>query len=129
MSEENVARLRAVYAEWAKGDLDAGEDLYAEDVTFIPMAEGREELDREGFRRFMRSFLSEWDDFSSEAIEIVDHGDKLLVTEHQRATGRGSGIKIDQLFYVVWTFRGDLAVSVRWDSDPAEARQAAGLPH
>jgi ketosteroid isomerase-like protein len=127
MSEENVARLRAIYAQWAKGNLDAGEDLYAADAAFIPIAEGRSTLDREGFRRFMHSFLAEWDDFTSEAVEMTDHGGKVLVTERQHATGRGSGIAIDQLFYVVWTFRDGLAVKVRWDSDLAEAREAAGL--
>jgi ketosteroid isomerase-like protein len=127
MAEENIARLRAIYREWAKGNLAAGEDLYAEDASFIPMAEGRSTLDRQGFRRFMRSFLAEWDDFTSEAVEMTDHGDRVLVTERQRGTGRGSGIEIDQLFYVVWTFRDGLAVKVRWDSDLAEAREAAGL--
>src|SRR5436190_15257041 len=105
MSEENIARLRAIYAEWAKGNLDAGEAIYAEDAAFIPMAEGRSTLDREGFRRFMHSFLTEWDKFTTEAVEMTDYGDKVLVTERQHAIGRGSGIEIDQLFYVVWTFR------------------------
>ena len=57
MSEGNVTRLRAVYSEWAKGNLAAGEELYAEDVIFAPLAEGREVVDRDGFRRFMHTFL------------------------------------------------------------------------
>jgi len=127
MSEENVARLRAVYKEWEKGDLRAGEDLYAQDITFLPMAEGRRLLDREGFLRFMQSFLGEWDNFTSEAVEITEYGDRVLVTERQHATGKGSGIEIDQIFYVVWTFRDGLVVSVRWDSELDEALAAAGL--
>jgi ketosteroid isomerase-like protein len=129
MSDENAGRLRAIYAEWAKGNLAAGEELYAEDVAFLPMAEGRELLDRDGFRRFMRSFLTEWEDFTSAAVEMEDLGDKILVTERQHATGKGSGIEIDQLFYVVWTFRDGRVVSVRWDSELSEARAAAGLPN
>jgi ketosteroid isomerase-like protein len=128
MSEENVDRLRAVYSEWAKGNLREGEELYAEDATFTPLAEGREVLDRVGFRRFMHSFLTEWEGFTSEAVEMEDLGDKVLVTERQHAVGKGSGIEIDQLFYVVWTFREGRAISVRWDSELAEARAAAGLP-
>jgi ketosteroid isomerase-like protein len=127
VSEEIVARLRSVYARWAKGELEAGEELFAEDACFYPMAEGRQALDQEGFRRFMRTFLAQWDDFSSEAVAMEDLGDKILVTERQHGTGKGSGIEIDQLFYVVWTFRGGLAVSVRWDSELAEAREAAAI--
>jgi hypothetical protein len=127
MSEENVARLRAVYEEWGKGKLQAGEELYAESITFVPLAEGRQVLDRDGFRRFMHTFLTEWEGFTSEALEMEDFGDMVLVTERQHATGRGSRIDIDQVFYVVWTFRDGLAVNVRWDSDLEEAREAAGL--
>jgi ketosteroid isomerase-like protein len=127
MSEENLARLGAAYREWAKGNLEVGEALYAEDATFIPMGEGRAVLDRGGFRRFMQSFLSEWEGFTMEALDMVDLGDKVLVTERQRARGHGSGIEIDQVFYAVWSFRDGFVVRVRWDSDLAEAREAAGL--
>jgi ketosteroid isomerase-like protein len=127
MSEENVAQLRAIYDDWAKGKLGAGDEIYSPDITFIPIAEGRGVLDREGFRRFMHTFLAQWDDFKVEALQIEDHGDKVLVTERQRATGKGSGIEIDQLFYVAWTFHDDLAISVRWDTDLAEARTEAGI--
>jgi ketosteroid isomerase-like protein len=127
MSQENLARLGAAYSRWAKGDLEAGESLYAEDVTFIPMGEGRAVLDRDGFLRFMHRFLDEWEGFTMEALEMEDLGDKVLVTERQRATGQGSGIEIDQTFYAVWSFRDGLVVNVRWDSELAEARKAAGL--
>ena len=80
----------------------------------------------------LRAVYSEWEQGNlraGEAVEMADHGDKVLVTERQRATGRGSGIQIDQLFYVVWTFREGLVVHARWDSDHDEARREAGLPH
>jgi ketosteroid isomerase-like protein len=128
MAQENLDRLRAAYGDWARGNLKAGDDLYAEDVTFIPMGEGRAKLDRDGFRRFMQRFLDEWEGFTMEALEMEDLGDKVLITERQHATGHGSGIEIDQVFYVVWTFRDGLVVNVRWDSELAEAREAAGIP-
>jgi ketosteroid isomerase-like protein len=127
MSEENLARLGAAYSEWAKGNLEAGEGLYAEDVTFIPMGEGRAVLDRDGFRRFMLRFLDEWEGFTMEALELEDLGDKILVTERQRATGQGSGIEIDQVFYATWSFRDGLVVHVRWDTELEGAQKAAGL--
>jgi ketosteroid isomerase-like protein len=127
MSEENVAQLRGVYADWAQGNLKPGGEIYAPDVTFQPLIEGRQTLDREGFERFMREFLAQWDGFEMEAEELLDLGDTILVTERQRATGKSSGIEIDQTFYVVWRFRDGLVTAVRWEADLAAAREAAGL--
>jgi ketosteroid isomerase-like protein len=127
MSEENVARLRALYDDWAQGNLKPGGEIYAVDVTFQPLIEGRQTLDREGFERFMREFLDQWEGFAMEAEELVDLGDTILVTERQRATGKSSGIEIDQIFYVVWRFRDGLVSAVRWETDLTAAREATGL--
>jgi ketosteroid isomerase-like protein len=127
MSEQNVAALRRLYAEWAKGNLEPGLEIYAPDATFHPIADGREAFDRDGFRRFMRDFLAQWDDFRMELVDLVDLGDKVLVTERQSATGKRSGIQMEQTDYVVWTFRDGLATNVRWELDLALARDAAGL--
>jgi ketosteroid isomerase-like protein len=94
-----------VYAAWTKGNLEPGGELYAPDVTFAPIADGRDSFDRQGFRRFMREFLEQWDDFRVEAVDFLDLGDKVLVTERQRATGKRSGIEMEQTDYAVWTFR------------------------
>jgi ketosteroid isomerase-like protein len=127
MSEENVERLRAAYAEWGKGNLIPGGEIYAPDAVFVPMGEGREAFDLEGFVRFMHEFLVQWDDFSMEATDFLDAGDKVLVTETQRATGKRSRIELDQKNYAVWTFRSGLVTSVRWEIEENAARQLAGL--
>jgi ketosteroid isomerase-like protein len=127
MSEENVAVLRAVYAAWTKGNLEPGGQLYAPDATFAPIADGRDSFDRQGFRRFMREFLEQWDDFRVEGVEFLDLGDKVLVTERQRATGKRSGIEMEQTDYAVWTFRDGLVTAVCWEIDPALAKEAAEL--
>jgi ketosteroid isomerase-like protein len=127
MSEENVARLRSAYEEWGRGNLVPGGEIYAPDAVFVPMGEGREPFDLEGFVRFMHEFLAQWDDFSMEATDFLDAGDKVLVTETQRATGKRSGIELDQRNYAVWTFRSGLVTAVRWEIDEHAARRAAGL--
>jgi ketosteroid isomerase-like protein len=127
VSEENVERLRSIYAEWALGNVKVGADLYAPDAVFEPIADGRESLDRAGFERFMREFLAQWDGFESEAEDFRDLGDKVLVTERQRATGKSSGIEIDMTAYAIWTFRDGLVARVRWEIDWERAEEAAGL--
>jgi ketosteroid isomerase-like protein len=127
MSEENVATLRRAYVDWAEGHLKPGSEIYAPDVVFHAIAEGRETFDKKGFERFMRDFLEQWDDFRMEAIDFEDAGDKVLVTERQSATGKRSGIEMEQINYAVWTFREGLVTEVRWELDQALAREAAGL--
>lgn len=127
MAEENVARLRAAYEQWGAGNLDAASELYAPDVVFEPIADGHEVLDREGWSRFMRQFLAQWDDFRMEAIEFQDLGDTVLVTERQTGTGKRSGIAIDQTDYAIWRFRDGLVTGVRWEIELEAAREAAGI--
>jgi ketosteroid isomerase-like protein len=127
MSEENVERLRALYREWSQGHLRPGPEIYASDAMFEPIAEGREAYDAEGFQRFMREFLEQWEDFRVEIRDIQDFGDRVLVTEHQHATGKRSGIPMEMTNYAIWSFRDGLITGARWELDLDEANRAAGL--
>jgi Ketosteroid isomerase-related protein len=127
MSQENVERLRAVYAEWAKGNFRAGGELFAPDVTFEPMSDGREALGGDAIERYMREFLAQWNEFRVDTEEFVEVGQTILVTERQHARGKSSGVEIEMTAYCAWTFRDGLVVRVRWETDRARALEAAGL--
>jgi ketosteroid isomerase-like protein len=132
MSEEDVTRLRALYAEWARGDFRRS-DLFAEDWEFAPGSVGDwPALGKEAATKQFREFLSEWRDFRIIAEDFDDlgvtpEGDVVLVTERQYGTGRGSGVAVDATFYAVWTFRNERVTSARWYTDRAKAFEAAGL--
>jgi ketosteroid isomerase-like protein len=127
MPEENIERVRAVYAEWAKGNFRAGGELWAPDIAYQPMVDGGEAMGRDAIERSMREFLAQWNEFRIEATDLVAVGETILVTERQRGTGKRSGIEIDQTSYAAWTFRDGLVVSVRWDIDRASALEGAGI--
>ncbi len=127
MSRENVERLRAVYSAWAEGNFRVVEGLYAPDVTFETMSDGRQVLGRDEIEPYMRGFLAQWSDFRAEAEGFADFGETILVTERQRGMGRESGAPAESVFYVTWTFRDRLVTRVRWENDRAEALAAAGL--
>ena len=128
MSEENVALIRGLYEEWSKGTLVPGEEFYAPDALFEPLADGREAFDVAGFHRFMQGFLEQWEGFRMEPQDILDFGDAVIVTERQRATGSRSGIEIDMTSYAVWSFRDGLISGCRWELDLDAAKQAASRP-
>jgi ketosteroid isomerase-like protein len=114
VSETNRERIEAVYRRWAEGDFTAGGELFAPEVSFEPISDGRGAIGRDAIDGYMREFLAQWDDFRVEAEEITERGDSIVVTERQRATGKASGIATAQTNYAIWTFRGDQVVRVRW---------------
>jgi ketosteroid isomerase-like protein len=125
---QNVEQLRALYLEWAQGNFRSGRELFAEDVIYEPMAEGRESYrGREAVSGHMREFLSQWSEFRVEARDLLDAGDVVLVTERQYGKGRTSGIATEMTDFAVWTFRDGVVVRVRWEADRAAALEAAGL--
>ena len=127
MSQENVERLRAVYAEFAKGNFRAGEDLLAPDVAYSPGSDGRAPLARDAIEGHMRQFLAQWQRFWIEAKDFAAYGDTVLVTEVQHGVGQSSGVETSAAMYAVWTFRDGLVVDVLWDPDRISALEAAGL--
>ncbi len=128
MSQENIERLRGVYSEWAQGNLRSGGELFARDVIFEPMADGRSAVQgRDAVEEQMREFLAQWSAFRVEAQEFAELGDAVLVVERQYGRGKSSGIETDMTFYAVWIFRDGLVVRVLWEADRAKALKAAGL--
>src|SRR6266545_8108245 len=104
MSEENVERLRAVYAEWAKGNFRAGGELFAPDAVLEQIADGGSVfLGRDAIAGYIREFLAQWSEFRIEAEEIVAVGDTIIVAERQYATGKASGVETEATVYSVWT--------------------------
>ena len=128
MSQENVERLRAVYSEWARGNFSAGGELFAREVVFEPVSDGRKAcVGLEAVEAYMGEFLAQWNEFRVEAQEFVEFGEAVLVTERQFGKGKSSGIETEMTFYSAWTFRGGLVVRARWETNRAAALEAAGL--
>ena len=107
MPEKNIELLRPVLAEWAKGNLWAGSELMAPDITFraaMPanfVAQGLEETARQ-----VLEVLAHWSDYRIEAEELEDLGeDSVLAIGRQHGTGKLSGAEVDFPIFIVWKFR------------------------
>jgi len=129
MASSRIATLRPVYAEWAKGNFAAGQDLYAPDLVhtgFVP--DGR--VTTHGLDEFMRwvsEFFSQWDAYRVEADEFTALGDDaVLVAGRQYATGKQSGIEVEAPVFNVWVFSGDRVTGLHFDVDRERVLEAAG---
>jgi ketosteroid isomerase-like protein len=128
MSKQEIELLRHVYDDWAQGDFHSGRDLLDDDLEFrmggprFEPAQGRA-----AFEEQLREFFEAWADYSIEARDFVEAGDKVLVECRQRGHGKDSAEEVDAQVFAVWTFRNQKVVGLQFFSDEQKARGAAGL--
>jgi ketosteroid isomerase-like protein len=128
MSQENVEIVRRafefeIYGQGAPTEVLA---LFDPDVVMYP-AEEAPEYGSSAIRDNFLRWQDAWEKLEVSAEEIIDAGDRVLVTEHHRGRGRGSGIYVDARFHKVYTLRDGKIVRMDEFTERAEALEAAGL--
>jgi ketosteroid isomerase-like protein len=125
---EIVGALRRGYEAMNRGDFEA----------LIALARPDVELSRPGGLAPIRGMaeVQTWmqpDAFEEQRIEPLDfrvNGNKVLVRQHMKARGAGSGIELEAGSWMVWTLDDDGRI-VRGDGyfehQETDARRAAGL--
>lgn len=101
----------AAYDSFNQGETEAILDLLHPDIEWVPPPTSLEPHPVYG-RDAVREYLAPniFESQTAEPIEIMEHGNRLLVVAHVRARGRGSGIEIDQTAYHILTIEGGRAV-------------------
>jgi ketosteroid isomerase-like protein len=134
MSQENVEIVQRVCAKWERGNLRAreGVEIFDPEIvldSFMPDSSERVVVHGlEGVDGFLREWLAQWRDYRIVGEEFREVGkDKVFVAGHQAATGRQSGVAVEETIFSVWTFRGGKVVQLLFDRDRQKALEAAGL--
>ena len=81
----------------------------------------------EGYREFWRLWLDAFEDIRWDPEEILDLGDRALVTARQSGHGSGSGVAVSEPVYQLFTFRRGLVIRQEDFLDRRQALEAAGL--
>jgi ketosteroid isomerase-like protein len=81
----------------------------------------------DGFHKFWRQLLEAFDDVRLDPKEILDLGDRVLVTTQMSGHGTGSGVSINQQLFQLMTLRRGLIVRQVDFQGRAQAFEAAGL--
>jgi hypothetical protein len=81
----------------------------------------------EGYRRFWRLWLEAFEDIRWDPEEILDFGEKVLVTTRQSAHGAGSGVAVSETVFQLFTLRRGLVIRQEDFLDRSQALEAAGL--
>jgi ketosteroid isomerase-like protein len=126
--EEIVARLRQLYEAFNRGDFDAAIAAAHPEIEYVPPG-GQSSLEgAEAVRAWMEP--DAFEDNQVEPLEFNIQGNKVLVRQHAKARGAGSGIELDMEIWAVWTLNDDGLVTrleVYLPHQETEAFKAAGL--
>jgi len=128
MSQENleVVRRAFAYEVYGRGDRAEAEAIFDPYVVMKPTEEGPSyglDAVRDNFEHWREA----WDELEVRVEEVIDAGDRVLLTAHHRGRGQGSGVEVDTRFYEVYMLRDGKVVRVDEFSERAEALEAAGL--
>src|SRR5687768_14937545 len=81
----------------------------------------------EGYRELWRQLIEAFDNARVETEELLDCGDRFLVTVKVTGYGTGSGVSISQRLFHLFSLRRGLVVREDDFQDRAEALEALGL--
>jgi ketosteroid isomerase-like protein len=129
---ENVEIVRATVDAINRGDLNqaleaAHEDLEADWSNSIAPYSGAYR-GRERVRELFESYLEAWEEFRWEPQEIIEVDEaRVIVINHIRMRGRGSGVEVDATGAQLWTVTGGKVRSLKIYQSKADALEAVGL--
>ena len=128
MSQENVDVVRARYEQFALGNVSFVPE-FGDDFELVTSPENPDAGTYRGpaARQWLLTWAQSFDQFTMEATEITDAGDKVLVDVLQRARPHGSETMMESRWWQVLTFRGSELVRSEMFADRAPALEAAGL--
>jgi hypothetical protein len=81
----------------------------------------------DGYLRFWRLWLDAFQDIRWDPEEILDFGEKALVTTQQSGRGSSSGVAVSEPVFQLFTFRRGLVVRQEDFLDREQALEAVGL--
>ena len=132
MSEENVEIVRASTEAINRGDIDGALETAADDFemdwsnSIGPLKgiyKGKEQV-----KELWTSFVDAFDEVRWDPEEIIEVDEsRVIVVNHVRMRGRGSGIDVDATGVQLWTIRAGKGRRVKLYQSKAEALEAVGL--
>ena len=130
MSQQNVEILRHAVDASRRGERWA--DVLATDFEWDHSAFPGLDMQvrgsgRENYLQMMDRYRRAWIDYEMAVKELIDAGDDVVVTVHEKVRARGTEMLVERDLALVWTLREGRAIRVRGYGTKHEALEAAGL--
>jgi ketosteroid isomerase-like protein len=131
MSQENVEVVRGAFQALADGDVSIWFRLADPDIRVRPRpaepdaAEEYRGLD--GLMEYAINWYSQWDEYESEPIELLDAGEQVVVRARERGFVERTGVEVLEDFSHSFRFRDGKVVEWRMYDSHEQALEAVGL--
>jgi ketosteroid isomerase-like protein len=126
MSQKNVEIVRDLWDAYSRGDIDRVIALSDPYVVLVTLEEGPlygPDAVRANYARWMEAWRTQPE---TTVEEVIDSGDHVIVIACFQGRGRGSGIRVAQRLYEVYTLRNGKVLRVDEFSDRDQAVEAVG---
>lgn len=123
-TQQAIIALRAAYAAFNRGDIDAAVEAFDDRIEWSEPAEfpgGGMYYGREGVKRYLAQSRSAWAEAISEPEQFFPAGDRIVVFVHARVRPGNSDQWLDVQLADVYTFRAGKAIQMRAFADRQEA--------
>jgi ketosteroid isomerase-like protein len=132
MSQENVELVLSLYEAVQRQDYESPFEVVDEDILWDMSGFDLPDMAKvyrghDGIREFWGRWLAAWETVEFKALDVEDHGDRVVVDVEQRNRGRGSGVAVDFHYFQISTVRDGKVTASRMARTKAEALEAADL--
>ncbi|MBA2764074.1 MAG: nuclear transport factor 2 family protein [Thermoleophilaceae bacterium] len=130
MSQENVEIVRLMYDAWHRGDFETSLSYFDPEVEWIEPPDnpgGRTRHGHEGVAGAVSTWTGVFDDYRYEVRELIDLGDKVLLTAWHSGRGKTSGAPVSEENFCVFTLRDGRIVKQEMFRQRSQALEAVGL--
>ena len=126
--EKNVETIRKVYAAYARGDLAAVLDAFADDIQWITpgtTALAGERTGKEEVAGFFRTMEEQWEMLAFEPGEYVASGERVVALGRYEVRSRRTDCTAASHWAMVWTIRNGKVTQLQEYTDTANLEAAA----
>jgi ketosteroid isomerase-like protein len=128
MSQENVEIVRLGFERLNAGEPDYS--IFHPALVYHPRADEPDpspHVGRDAFERLLGGFLESFRDLRLDVLELIDVGDRVIVSTIMRGRGAASGASVDDAYVFVYKLRDGVVVEGWEYRTRQEALDAAGL--
>ena len=131
MSQENVEIVKAAYAAFNEGDLDAVSQLHGPAIEWKTSVEDPDAATHQGqvaVRRYFEGWIESFPGLRANLEDCVEApSDKVLAAVRYTGRARASGMDLEWRQWLVYTVRQRLIIRAEEFFDRDDALEAAGL--
>jgi ketosteroid isomerase-like protein len=128
MSQENVETVREVFAGFASPTEFRWDRMHEGiEVRDHDVIDAGEYRGHAGVRRWFEDWSSAWAEFSMEAEEMLDAGERVVAVLRLRTRGRESGVEVERQDAIVFEVRDGKIWRIDYYNNRQQALEAVGL--